>query len=98
MSTQLLLLEVSFLIRHKDYVKWPFRAEGHLTEDNGVSNLLRSYKIGPALTGHGTTLLSWKNLHCYYCYILCFILFRCGLYFPKATEKNVWLLDQKEDA
>lgn len=50
--------EISFLIRQKDYLKWPFVAEGHLTEDNGMSNRLCSYKIGRVLAGHCTTLLS----------------------------------------
>lgn len=55
MSTQLLLLEASFLIRCKDYLKWPFVAEGHLPEDNGISNRLCSYEIGLVLAGHSST-------------------------------------------
>lgn len=39
-------------------------AEGHLMEDKGIPNRVCSYKVGPALADHSTTLLSKKNLNC----------------------------------
>lgn len=82
MSTPFSLLGDSFLIRCKDYLKWPFVAEGYLPEDNGISNRLCSYEVGPALAGHSSTPYLRRTYT------------QGSLKLLRATEKTVWLLVQ----